>query len=110
MTAALSFSGPQVGCSPLTSAETPATSGDAIDVPEITSVLFPVPMPAEAMVSPGAVTSGLTTPIAPCSPREEKDDRVSLIEGVMSLIVDWYLPLNVTFSVPAVTAGWRRSV
>ncbi len=67
-------------------------------------------MPAEAMVSPGAVTSGFTTPIDPCGPREENDDRVSLIAGVMSLMVDWSEPSKVTFSVPASTAGVSRSV
>ena len=81
MTAALSHTGVQVGCLDFTSAETPATSGEAIDVPEITSTLLPVPMPAEAMVSPGAVTSGFTTPSDPWVPREENEDRVSLIAG-----------------------------
>src|SRR5215475_2800924 len=38
----------------------PAVCGDAIDVPEITAKLLPVPMPAEKMLTPGAVTSGLS--------------------------------------------------
>ena len=110
MTAALTWSGVQPGCLDFTSAETPATSGVAIDVPEMTRTLLPVPMPAEAMVSPGAATSGFTTPIDPCGPREENDDSVSLIDGVMSLIEDCREPSNVTFSVPASTAGVSRSV
>src|SRR6476661_9331914 len=101
MTAALTWSGDQLGCLDFTSAETPATRGVAIDVPEITSTLLPVPMPAEAMVSPGAATSGFTTPIDPCVPREENDDRVSVMDGVMSLIEDFSEPSKVTFSVPA---------
>src|SRR4051794_38539743 len=110
MTADFSHSGLQSGCLDFTRAETPATSGDAIDVPEITSTLLPVPMPADAMVSPGAVTSGFTTLIEPWVPREENDDSVSLIAGVMSLIVAWLAPSKVTSSVPASTAGVSRSV
>ena len=67
-------------------------------------------MPADAIVSPGAATSGFTTPIDPCVPREENDDSVSVMDGVMSLIEDFSEPSNVTFSVPASTAGVSRSV
>ena len=38
----------------------PAVCGEAIDVPEITAKPFPVPTPAEKMLTPGAVTSGLS--------------------------------------------------
>src|SRR5262252_7392912 len=38
----------------------PEVCGAAIDVPESTANVFPVPMPAEAMLTPGAVTSGLS--------------------------------------------------
>src|SRR5689334_16144115 len=103
MTAALIICGVQVGCLDFTKAATPVTSGEAIDVPEMTRTLLPVPMPAEAIVSPGAVTSGFTTPIDPWVPREEKDERVSLMDGVMSLTVAWRLPSKVTLSVPAST-------
>src|SRR3954453_14070779 len=109
MTADFSHSGLHAGCLDFTRAETPATSGDAIDVPEITSTLLPVPMPAEAIVSPGAVTSGFTTLIEPWVPREENDDRGSLIAGVMSLIVAWLAPSKVTFR-PLSTELWSRSV
>src|SRR3954469_17358323 len=109
ITADFSHSGLQSGCWDFTRAETPATSGDAIDVPEITRTLLPVPMPAQAMVSPGAVTSGFTTPSDPWVPREENDDRVSLIAGVMFLTVACSEPSNVTFS-PLSTELCSRSV
>src|SRR5258705_1754908 len=38
----------------------PAVWGEAIDVPDSTAKLFPVPLPAEKMLTPGAVTSGLS--------------------------------------------------
>lgn len=60
----------QPGCFCLSSAAAPATCGAAIDVPEITvwpGMLPGDPVPAAAaatMPTPGAVTSGLTTPPA----------------------------------------------
>src|SRR5215467_111924 len=38
----------------------PEVCGAAIDVPDSTANVLPVPMPAEAMLTPGAVTSGLS--------------------------------------------------
>ena len=35
----------------------PAVCGAAIEVPESTATSLPVPMPAEKMLTPGAVTS-----------------------------------------------------
>src|SRR2546422_5146673 len=46
------------------SAATPATCGDAIDVPESAAPALPVPMAVEMMLMPGAVTSGLR-PLSP---------------------------------------------
>src|SRR5882724_3362943 len=47
-----------------TSAATPVVWGAAIDVPERFAGATPVPMPAEKMLTPGAVTSGLS-PLSP---------------------------------------------
>src|SRR5438132_14342688 len=49
----------QVGCACLTSAAEPATCGAAIEVPERIRDPVAVPMPAETMLTPGAVRSGL---------------------------------------------------
>ena len=57
-------------------------AGVAIDVPDSTSTSLPVPAPAEATVSPGADTSGFTTPTDPCGPREVKLEMVSVISGL----------------------------
>ncbi len=62
------------------------------------------------MVSPGAATSGLTTPSEPCVPRELKLESVSSIAGVTSWMVACSEPSKVTFSVPASTAGRSLSV
>ena len=110
MTAALILFGGQLGCRDLTSAATPAVTGAAIDVPEMTSTLLPVPTPAEAIVSPGAVTSGFTTPIEPCVPREVNEEMVSVMPGFTSLTEAARLPSKVTFRVPASTAGRSLSV
>ena len=40
-------------------AATPATCGDAMDVPERPPGLFPLPFSVEKMLTPGAVTFGL---------------------------------------------------
>src|SRR5215831_2186462 len=48
----------QVGCAWRVSAATPATCGEAIDVPEMTAAWLPVPLPVEMMLTPGAVMSG----------------------------------------------------
>src|SRR6188508_540756 len=48
----------QSGCACRTSAAAPALCGEAIDVPERIAKLFPVPLPAEKTLTPGAVTSG----------------------------------------------------
>ncbi len=45
-------------------AATPATCGDAMDVPEIVAGRLPVPTPAETMLTPGAETDGLR-PLSP---------------------------------------------
>src|SRR5438309_3462364 len=54
----------QVGWAWRVSAATPATCGEAIEVPEIAAPALPVPMPVETMLTPGAVTSGLR-PLSP---------------------------------------------
>src|SRR5437879_11018015 len=54
----------QVGWAWRVSAATPATCGEAIEVPEIAAPALPVPMPVEMMLTPGAVTSGLR-PLSP---------------------------------------------
>src|SRR6478672_13954714 len=96
MMAALICSGVQSGCTCLTSAAIPAVCGLDMEVPLSTKKPVPVPAPADAMVSPGAVTSGLTTPVDPCTPREENDDKVSTIAGFCSCTVDSKEPVNVT--------------
>src|SRR3954454_19788937 len=49
----------QDGCACLTSAAVPAVMGGASVVPAPTSEPLPVPTPAEATLTPGAMTSGL---------------------------------------------------
>ena len=78
MMAVLTLSGDHFGCAALTRAATPAVVGVAIDVPDSTSTSLPVPTPAEATVSPTAVTSGFTTPSSPRVPRELNDESVSV--------------------------------
>ncbi len=110
MIAAFNCSVLQVGCTFFTRAAMPAVSGVAIDVPDSTTTPLPDPIFADATVSPGAVTSGLTTPIEPWVPREVKDEIVSAMAGDRSLMVATSDPENVTFRVPASTAGRSRSV
>src|SRR5258708_34766898 len=58
MIAALIWAPFQPGCCCLTSAAIPAVIGQAMEVPEITAGCEPVPIPAEATLTPGATTSG----------------------------------------------------
>ena len=54
------------------SAATPATCGDAIEVPEIVAGPLPVPTPVETMDTPGPVMSGFN-PLSPVrGPPDEK--------------------------------------
>src|ERR1700752_4058049 len=48
------------GCACRVSAATPAPCGEAIAFPERLAAAKPVPLPAEKMLTPGAVTSGLS--------------------------------------------------
>ena len=58
--AALIYSTLHVGCAWRVSAATPATIGEAIEVPEIRVPWLPVPEAVDWMLTPGAVTSGLS--------------------------------------------------
>ena len=53
MIAALMSSTLQVGCACRVSAATPATCGEAIEVPEIVAGPLPVPTPVETTATPG---------------------------------------------------------
>src|SRR3954468_24339628 len=105
MIVVLTLSGDHFGCAALTSAPTPAGVGVAIDVPDSTRTSFPLPAPAEARLSPGAVTSGLTTPSEPWVPRELNPERVSFSSGLYVGTEVASAPSKVTLSVPAVAAG-----
>ncbi len=59
MIEALTSSSDHSGCAWRTRAAMPATCGDAIEVPLITSRSLPEPTAVEEIVSPGAATSGL---------------------------------------------------
>ena len=61
-----------VGCAWISSAATPATCGDAIDVPLRNSPPVPDPNSVEKILTPGALTSGLKCPSPPRGPVDEK--------------------------------------
>src|SRR6476620_5790570 len=71
MMAALTSSTLQLECAPRTSAASPATCGEAIEVPLSAMPSLPVPTATEKVVTPGAATSGLMLFVTPM-PREEK--------------------------------------
>src|ERR1700730_1726783 len=50
----------------------PAVIGHAIEVPELTSASNPVPMPADATLTPGAITSGFGAESGFRGPPDEK--------------------------------------
>ena len=62
----------QLGWACLTSAAIPAVCGEAIDVPDMTADRLPVPIPTEAMLTPGPVTSGLSQLSPERGPNEVK--------------------------------------
>src|SRR5438552_654583 len=62
----------QLGCAWRVSAATPATCGEAIEVPEIVAAPLPEPTPVETMLTPGAVISGLRALSPPRGPPEVK--------------------------------------
>lgn len=63
----------QLLCAWRVRAATPATCGDAIDVPESTAESLPVPTPTELMLTPGAETAG-RRPLSPLrGPPEENE-------------------------------------
>ena len=55
-----------------TSAATPAVVGAAIEVPDMVARAFPVPIPTEAIATPGPVTSGLSQLSPERGPNEPK--------------------------------------
>ena len=70
--AALMSSTVQDGCACRVSAATPATCGEAIEVPEIVAAPFPVPTPVETTATPGPEMSGFR-PLSPVrGPPDEK--------------------------------------
>ena len=72
MIAALISATLQVECACRVNAATPVTWGAAIDVPDMTAPLFPVPTPVDRMLTPGAVTSGLRLLSPPRGPLDVK--------------------------------------
>ncbi len=74
MTAALMSSTLQVGCAWRVSAATPATCGEAIEVPEMVAAPLPVPTPVETVETPGAVMFGLR-PLSPSGDRPRRSSR-----------------------------------
>ena len=62
----------QSGCACFTSRAVPAVCGVAIEVPDSVSGPLPVPMPAEAMLTPGAVTCGFNALSPERGPADEK--------------------------------------
>src|SRR5262249_46036019 len=62
----------QPGCACRTSAAVPATCGEACEVPEIVAPPFVVPLPAETMLTPGAVMSGFSELSPSAGPNELK--------------------------------------
>ena len=67
----------QSGCACLTSAAVPVTCGAAIEVPESLSAPIPVPIPAEKMLTPGAVMFGFRKLSPDRGPHDEKLASVS---------------------------------
>ena len=64
MIAALMSSTLHVGCACRVRAATPATCGEAIEVPEIVAGPLPVPTPVETVATPGAEMFGFR-PLSP---------------------------------------------
>ena len=58
MIAALICTPVHVGWASFTSAAMPAVIGQAIEVPDMNTDPVPLPMPTEATLTPGAMTSG----------------------------------------------------
>src|SRR5262245_2765907 len=56
----------------MTSAAVPATNGDAIDVPEMTTLWLPLPTSVDVTASPGAAMSGLSSASNNRGPPDEK--------------------------------------
>src|SRR3954469_22350551 len=62
----------QPGCDCSVSAATPATCGEAMDVPEMNTPPDPIPTPVEKMLTPGPLKSGLRKPSPKRGPPEVK--------------------------------------
>ena len=60
------------GCACFTSAATPAVVGAAIEVPDMVAERLPVPIPTEAIPTPGPVRSGLSQLSPERGPNEPK--------------------------------------
>ena len=74
MMAALMSATLHVGCAWRVSAATPATCGEAIEVPEIVAGPLPVPTPVETVARPGAAMFGLS-PLSPVRDRRRRSSR-----------------------------------
>ena len=72
MIAALMSSTLHVGCACRVSAATPATCGEAIDVPEIVAAPLPVPTAGRDDATPGAEMFGFRPLSPPRGPPDEK--------------------------------------
>ena len=93
MIAALTSAGDQPGCSATSNAATPATCGEAIDVPSKLTLPVPVPASAESIPNPGAEMSGLSALLVRLGPSDVKSVIRSAKPGAASR---W-------------RAGWRSS-
>src|SRR5215470_15908221 len=101
MMAFLIVAADQAGCACRARAARPAVCGVAIEVPDMSTPAKPVPMPAERIDTPGAVTSGLRWASGLRGPSDEKL-AIALKLGLASVV-----PVSVTVlpSRPATVAG-----
>src|SRR5205085_12442110 len=97
MMPALTSPGVHAGCACRTAAATPATCGDAIDVPDKDSCRLPLPTSVEMMGLPGAVTSGLS-PLSPLRGPPEENDAVPVGCGVPLVTVIGMLSRSTSFA------------
>ena len=99
----------QLGCACLTSAASPVTCGAAIEVPESLSAPMPVPMPAEKMLTPGAVMFGLSALVPVAGPHELKLASVSKPGLAMVEPVSVRVPPSAAISCVAAPDGTPRN-
>src|SRR6187455_2509033 len=86
MIAALIASGFHFGCACCTSAATPATCGEAIDVPDRDSCRLPLPEKVEIVGLPGAEISGFSTLSPLRGPPELNDATPEICDGAFAIV------------------------